>query len=124
MEVTAKTKFVRLSPSKARDICRKVQGLSVNDALKFTDFSERKAAKLIGKTLKSAIANAEHNAKLSVDSLRVKTAVIDQGSTFKRFWPRARGMVSAISRKTSHITVVLTDDNKSLEPTSEVAQKA
>lgn len=77
MEVTARTKFARLSPSKARDLARKMQGLPVADALKITDFSARKAAGLIGKTLKSAIANAENNAKLAVDELTVKEAVID-----------------------------------------------
>ena len=89
-----------------------MQGLSVADALKVTDFSERKAAKNIGKTLKSAIANAQNNAKLSVDDLVVSKAVVDEGPRMKRFWARARGSVRPILRRTSHITVILSDGVK------------
>lgn len=109
MDIQAKMKFVRLSPSKGRDIARQVQGLPVADALKVVDFSNRKAAFLIGKTLKSAIANAENNAKLSVDELIVKKAVVDEGPRLKRHWPRARGSVSPIRRRLANIMVVLTD---------------
>jgi large subunit ribosomal protein L22 len=113
MEVKAKSRYVRISPTKARDLCRQLKGLSVADALKLTDFAKRKAGKYVGKTLKSAVANAENNAELPVSSLRVKNVVVDEGPFFVRYWPRARGMVSVIRRRTSHITVVLTDDNKS-----------
>jgi large subunit ribosomal protein L22 len=110
MEVRAVSKFVRLSPRKARDLARAIQGLPVAEALKVADFSERKAATLIRKTLRSAVANAENNAKASADSLRVKEATIGEGPAMKRFWPRARGMVSRIRKRTSHITIVLTDE--------------
>lgn len=110
MEVKAITKFARISPSKARDLARRVQGLPVEKALEITQFSARKAAKLIGKTMKSAIANAENNEDLSVENLRVKEAVIDEGPRLKRFWPRARGSVSRIKKRMCHIKVVLTDD--------------
>ena len=90
MEVKALTKFVRLSPSKARDLARAIQGRTVADALKITEFSERKAALYLGKTLKSAIANAENNAGISVDDLVVRTAVVEEGPRIKRWWPRAR----------------------------------
>lgn len=109
MEIQAKTTFVRLTPSKARDMARALRGMTVADALKLVQFSERKAALYIGKTLKSAIANAENNAKLSAENLFVREAVIEQGPMMKRFWPRARGMVSPIQRKTSHIKITLTD---------------
>lgn len=109
MDVTATAKYVRLSPSKARDMAKQLRGLGVADALKVTDFGPRKAAKMIGKALKSAIANAEHNAKLSVDELTVKEALVDGGPTFKRFWARARGGASPVTRKTCHIKIVLTD---------------
>ena len=109
MEVSATTKFVRLSPLKARDLARQVQGLPVSEALKIVDFSSKKAAFLIGKTLKSAIANAENNAKLAVDDLTVKTAVVDDGPRLRRYWPRARGSVRPIRRRMSNIKVVLTD---------------
>lgn len=113
MDITAKSKFVRLSPRKARDFARRVQGLSAGDALKITEFGTRKAARLIGKTLKSAIANAENNANLSVEELTVKTAVVEEGPRMKRYWPRARGGVSRIKKRMSHIRVVLTDGKQS-----------
>ncbi len=112
MDVVATSKFVRMSPTKVRDLARKLQGLPVAKALQITDprLSSRKAAYLISKTLKSAIANAEHNDNLSVDELTVKLAVIDEGPVLKRYWPRARGSASPILKRTCHIKVVLTDE--------------
>lgn len=110
MEVTATAKYVRISPSKARDLARELKGLRVADALRITEFNSRKAAFYIGKTLKSAIANAENNADVSAEDLFVKGALIDEGPTMKRFWPRARGMVSPIRKRMSHITVVLSTE--------------
>ena len=109
MDVKATTKYVRISPFKARDLAHRVQGMPVGEALKITDLSERKAAFLIGKTLRSAIANAQNNAGLSVDELVVKEAVVNEGPRLKRYWPRARGSVSPIIKRTSHIQIVLTD---------------
>jgi large subunit ribosomal protein L22 len=109
MEIKAETRYARLAPRKARDLARSVQGLPVPVALQRVQFSERKAAALLLKTLKSAIANAENNAKLSADELRVKEAVFEEGPAMKRFWPRARGMVSRIRKRTSHVRVILTD---------------
>jgi len=109
MEVQAVTRNVRLSASKARDIARRLRGLPVSAALRETAVSERKAAFHIGKTLKSAVANAENNADLVVDDLKVKEAVIDEGASMRRFWPRARGSVSPIKKRTCHIKIVLTD---------------
>ncbi|MGD9874440.1 MAG: 50S ribosomal protein L22 [Kiritimatiellia bacterium] len=112
MEVIAVTKFVRLSPLKSRDLTRAIQGRPVAEALSMTEASKRKAAREIQKTLKSAIANAENNAKLSADKLYVKEAVIEQGPSLKRFWPRSRGMVSPIRKKLSHVRIVLSDERK------------
>lgn len=109
MEVKATTKYVRLSPRKARDMARAIQGLAVADAIKTVEFSERKAARQLEKTIRSAVANAENNAKLSADDLRVKEATIGEGPAMKRFWARSRGMVSRIRKRTSHITIVLSD---------------
>lgn len=109
MDVVARARYVRLSPNKARDLARKVQGLPVGEALRITEFSPRKAAALIGKTLKSAIANADNNDGVSADELRVKEAIIDEGPRMKRYWPRARGGVSPIKKRMCHIRVVLTD---------------
>ncbi len=109
MDVTATARFVRISPTKVRDLTRAIQGKSVDEALRITSFNKRKGAFLVGKTLKSAIANAEHNADLSADDLFVKEAVVDGGPTIKRFRPAARGMAKPIQKKTSHIRITLTD---------------
>jgi large subunit ribosomal protein L22 len=98
-----------MSPGKARDFARQLRGLPIGDALKLTQFSPRKAARLLGKTLKSAVANAENNAKLNVDDLWVKEAVVCDGPRMRRYWPRARGGVSHIVKKTCHVRVVLSD---------------
>jgi large subunit ribosomal protein L22 len=110
MEVQAVSKFVRMSPSKARDMARRMRGMPVGQALQMTTVSERKAGIYLGKVLKSAIANAENNADLAVESLRVKEALVDEGPRMKRFWPRARGMVSRIEKKMCHVKIVLTDE--------------
>lgn len=109
MEVEAVSKYVRMSPSKARDLARAIQGRSAAEALRIADFNARKAGVLLGKTLRSAIANAENNAGLSVDRLVVKRALVEQGPNLKRYWPRARGSASPILRRTSHIRIVLTE---------------
>lgn len=108
MEVQAITRGVRLSALKGRPIAREVQGLPVAQALQVTDFSPQKAAFVLGKTLKSALANATQ-AKLDVDSLRVKLAVFDEGARMRRHWARARGSASPIARRLCHVKVVLTD---------------
>jgi large subunit ribosomal protein L22 len=98
-----------VAPRKARNLARAIQGLPVAEALQIAGFSERKAASQIHKTLKAAVADAENNAKVSADALRVKEAVIQEGPAFQRHWPRARGMVSRIRKRTSHIKITLTD---------------
>src|ERR1035437_1700104 len=90
MEVKAKSKYVRVSSSKMRSLAQAIQGRPVAEAMQIAQFSPRKAGLLIGRTLKSAVANAENNAKIPVDRLRVKEALIEIGPTLKRSWPRAR----------------------------------
>ena len=110
MQVRSTTKYARISPKKMRDVAREIQGLAVSDALDTLTYTPRKAAHLIGKTLKSAIANAENNHELSADELIVGEAVIGEGPTLKRFKPRARGSAGAIRKRTSHIFITLTDE--------------
>ncbi len=110
MEVVATTKNVRMSPLKGRDLARRVQGLSVGEALKITQFSSRKAAFHLGKTIKSAVANAQHNNNADPDSLWVCLAVIDDAARMRRFWPRARGSASPIQRRLCHIKIVVSDE--------------
>ena len=109
MEKQAISKYIRISAFKAREIARLVQNKSVQDALALLDFTPRKSGKLIGKTLRSAIANAENDAKWHVtkDELYVKKAEIGEGPTMKRFRPKARGMAGKIRRRTSHIKIVV-----------------
>jgi len=110
MKVRAVTKYARISPSKARPLARKFRGLSVEKALDLAAFSPKKAAVLIEKTLKSAVANTENNNKLSAVDFRVENVLIEEGPGMKRYWPRARGMASPIKKRTSHIKVVLSNE--------------
>ncbi|MAS95921.1 MAG: 50S ribosomal protein L22 [Verrucomicrobiales bacterium] len=121
MDVTSTYKFARISARKARDVAREIQGLPVSDALDILNFTPRKAAELFSKTMKTALADAENNFELSVEGLFVKSAVVGEGPTFKRFKARARGSGAPIHKRTSHITVVLSDD---VTPSEEKSPKA
>jgi len=110
MQVTSTYKYARISPFKAREVTREIQGLPVSAALDIVAFSPKKVAGLIAKTLKSAVANAENNADLRAESLVVKEATVGEGPTFKRFQPKARGSAGPIRKRTSHIRIVLTDE--------------
>jgi len=103
-------RYARISPFKAREVTREIQGLPVSAALDLLTFTPKKAAFLISKTLKSAIANAENNANLKPDGLVVKEAVVGEGPTLKRIMARARGSASRIQKRTSHIHIVLSDE--------------
>src|SRR5438093_5412983 len=110
MEVRSIYRYARISPFKVREITREIQGLPASAALDLLAFTPKKAAFLIGKTLKSAIANAENNANLKPDGLVVKEATVGEGPTFKRIMARARGSASRILKRTSHICIVLSDE--------------
>jgi large subunit ribosomal protein L22 len=110
MEVRSTYKYARISPFKVREVTREIQGLPVSAALDILAFTPKKAAFLIAKTLKSAVANAENNANLKVDGLVVKEAVVGEGPTVRRIMARARGSASRILKRTSHIRIVLSDE--------------
>jgi len=110
MNVISTYKYARISPFKAREVTREIQGLPVSAALDLLAFTPRKAALLISKTLKSAIANAENNNNLRADTLVVREAVVGEGPTLKRFQPKARGSAGPIRKRTSHIRIVVTDE--------------
>src|SRR5438105_12822991 len=110
MEVRATYKYAKVSPFKAREITREIQGLPVSAALDVVAYSPKKAAALINKTLKSAVANAENNANLKVDGLVVKEATVGEGPTMKRMMTRARGSGSRVLKRSSHIRIILTDE--------------
>src|SRR5947207_6868108 len=110
MEARSIYKCAKISPFNVREVTREIQGLPVAAALDVLAFTPKKAAFLIGKTLKSAVANAENNANLKVDGLVVKEAVVGEGPTLKRIMARARGSASGILKRTSHIRIVLSDE--------------
>lgn len=110
MEVKAIYRFARMSAFKVRDVTREIQGRPVAAALDIVAFSPKKAAFLVQKTLKSAIANAENNHNLRADKLVVKEAVAGESTTIKRFTPKARGSAGPIRKRTSHIFITLSDE--------------
>jgi large subunit ribosomal protein L22 len=127
MEVKSTTKYVRLSPKKARDVAREIQGLPVSSALDILTYTPKKAAALISKTLKTAIADAEHNFSLDTNTLVVKEATIGIGPAIKRFKPRAKGSAGGIRKPTSHIFITLTGsapEKKPRAPRKPAAKKA
>ena len=109
MEVLAKHRFARTSAQKARLVADQIRGLPVSKALEILTFSPKKAAVLVKKVLDSAIANAEHNEGADIDELRVGAILVDEGPTMKRIMPRAKGRADRIIKRTSHITVVVSD---------------
>jgi len=109
MEVQALTRYARMSPKKMREVARTIQGRPAAEAIEFLSLVPRKSARLIAKTLKSAIANAENNRNLSADSLTVRSAVIENGPVLKRFKAGARGTAMPRRKKMSHIRIILSD---------------
>ena len=110
MQVIATHRYARISAFKAREVTREIQGLPAVDALEQLGFIPKKAAPLIAKTLKSAIANAEHNNNVRAELLVIKEAVIGEAPTIKRIRPKARGSAGPIRKRNSHIRIVLTDE--------------
>lgn len=109
MDVQAITKYARMSHQKVSEITRQIQGMSVAHALDVLQFTPRKSARIVLKTLRSAVANAENNANLAADTLVVKEAVVGTGPTFKRWKASARGMAAPRLRRTCHVKIVVAD---------------
>lgn len=107
MEARAVSRHLRISPRKARLVVDMIRGKNVGEALRILDFTPRKAARMVTKTLKSVVANAENTQSVDVDRLYVKRAAVDEGVTIKRFLPRAHGRATPIRKRTSHITIVV-----------------
>lgn len=105
MAVVAKLRYQRLSPQKARLVADIVRGKNALEALNILRFTNKKAAPLIEKTLRSAIANAEHNLGLNPENLYVSKVLIDKGPVLKRMNPRAMGRADVIRKPLAHITV-------------------
>lgn len=111
MKVKAHNRYVRQSPYKVRRVLDLVRGLPVEEAEDILRLTNRGASVPIAKTLNSAVANAEHNHALDADELFVAEAFADEGPTLRRFKPRARGRATRIDKRTSHITIVLSEIN-------------
>jgi large subunit ribosomal protein L22 len=109
MEAKAIAKSVRIAPRKVRLVVDLIRGKGVGEALAILKFTPKASSPVVEKVLKSAVANAEHNLGLDSNNLFVSEVFVDQGATLKRFRPRAQGRASRIHKRTSHITVVLSE---------------
>jgi large subunit ribosomal protein L22 len=109
MQVKAVARYVRISPTKVRKAAKVVKGKRVEDALSLLGFMPQRAGKILGKVIRSAVANADQKPDVEVDSLSVSNIVVDQGPSLKRFRPRAMGRATRILKRTSHITVTLSE---------------
>ena len=107
MEARAVSKYLRVSPYKARLVADLVRGKMVRDALTLLKYTPKKGGRFITQTLRSAVANAENTGSIDVDTLYIKTILVDEGPTLKRFQPRSMGRANRILKRTSHVTVVL-----------------
>ncbi|MCK5719503.1 MAG: 50S ribosomal protein L22 [Thiomargarita sp.] len=109
MEVSSTYKYARISAQKCRLVADQVRGLSIEKALNTLRFSKQKAAFIVKKTLDSAVANAENNEGADIDELYISTIYIDEGPTLKRMRARAKGRGNRILKRTSHVTVKVSD---------------
>lgn len=109
MESIAKARHVRIAPRKVRLVMDMVRGKPVDEALKTLNLVRKAASPVIAKVIRSAVANAENNHEMDTEGLMVTRAFVDEGPTLKRFMPRAMGRATAIRKRTSHITVVLSE---------------
>jgi large subunit ribosomal protein L22 len=109
MQVNSTLRYARISPQKARLVADQIRGLPVEGALEILMFSEKKAGSMFKKLVDSAIANAEHNEGADIDELKVFAVQVNEGPTMKRLRARAKGRANRILKRTSHITVTVSD---------------
>lgn len=110
MQAKAVARTVRIAPRKVRLVIDLIRGKKIGEALAILEFTPKAASPIVIKLLKSAIANAEHNYDMDINELVVSEAYANEGPTLKRFRPRAKGAASAINKRTSHITIVVSDN--------------
>lgn len=111
MEVKAVSKYARISPQKVRRIVQGIKGQPVEAGLDTLKFMPQKAAGIVEKIVRSAVANADQKPEIDVDTLVIQNIIADQGPTYKRFRARARGRGTRILKRTSHITVILAEES-------------
>jgi len=109
MQAAAKLRYAHLSAQKGRLVADQIRGLPVEKALEILSFNNKKGAALMKKVLDSAIANAENNEGADIDELKVAVVMVDEGPTMKRIRARAKGRAARILKRTSHITVAVSD---------------
>lgn len=108
-QAKAVAKSVRIAPRKVRLVVDLIRGKEVGQAISILRHTQRGASPIVEKVLHSAIANAEHNYELDSENLIVSEVYVDEGATLKRFRPRAQGRASNINKRTSHVTVIVTE---------------
>ncbi|MEJ2284582.1 MAG: 50S ribosomal protein L22 [Desulfobacterales bacterium] len=111
MEVRAVSKYVRISPQKVRKVVGDIKGKPVESGLQKLKFMPQKAATILEKIIRSAVANADQNADIDIDMLVIQNITADQGPSLKRWKARARGRGTRVLKRTSHITVILAEEN-------------
>lgn len=109
MEAKAIARNIRIAPRKVRLVVDLIRGKQVGEALAVLAHTPKAASPVVEKLVKSAMANAEHNLNLDVSNLKISKVFVDEGPTLKRFRPRAMGRASRINKRTSHITVILSE---------------
>ena len=127
MEARASLRYLRITPRKVRVVADLIRGKKVDAALAQLAFVEKRAAEPLAKLLRSAVANADLASKgsIDVDQLRVKSLMVDQGPSLRRYMPRAMGRAFKVLKKTSHISLVISDESKKRAmPASPVAERA
>ncbi|MCP4269313.1 MAG: 50S ribosomal protein L22 [Candidatus Brocadiaceae bacterium] len=112
MNFKASCRYVKMSPRKARYVVDLIRGKSVNHALEVLRLTNRRASYVVDKTLRAAIAGASESQDVDIDSLFVKEIYVDGGPVHRRYRPRARGTSTEIKRRTSHISLVLSDGKR------------
>ena len=122
METRASSQHVRISAQKMRLIVDLIRGKGAEEAIGILEFNSKRGARVVAKTLKSAIANAEATQNVDVDTLYVKTAYVDEGITQKRSLARAHGRATKIFKRSSHVTIVV-DERQGKNGTRATAAK-
>jgi large subunit ribosomal protein L22 len=107
MEAKAVSRHVRMSAQKVRLVVDLVRGKGVEEALNILDYTPKRAARAVAKTVRSVVANAQNTQSVDVDRLFIKRAFVDGGATWKRFTPRAQGRATPVRKRTCHITVIV-----------------
>ena len=126
MEAIAKLKYLRITPRKVRVVADLIRGKKVDHALAQLAYVEKRAAEPLAKLLRSAVANADQAAKgqLDADALFVKSLMVDQGPSLRRFMPRAMGRAFKVLKKTSHIVLTVSDEAMPKKKTAKKPVKA